>query len=936
MSNWSHMSLHRQIETSRRVFYERLFQANRRRGMRPVIARVMCHMVVGIFHVVTTLIKKCELGSRRGPVQHSARIVLTGTFFADNWIEAHVRPLANSNRCAHVWVIADHAFVPIEKVTYICAPKWLQRIIGRVPARSLMYVLVALWIRADIVGGFHLLCNGLLALLVARMCRARAMYFCVGGWAEFVQGGIHGGNQLFMRIGRGDLNLERALFRAIRQFDLVLTMGTGARSYFINRQIPCPVEVMPGGIDSRLYSSAEQMDKQYDLITVSRLVPVKRLDVFLEVVHLVSQTIPSVTAVIVGDGEELERLRERSKLLGLTDRVSFVGRQQNVPQWLNKARIFVLTSDSEGLSLALMEAMMAGLPAVVSDVGDLGDLVVDEVSGFRPIPGDVRTFALRIIELLSDTDRYRQFAVRARRAAEANSIEMMRNRWDHILARWAFVSVSPREHWIERIPVSYVPCRRHLWEWSRGVRRYPAARKLSAIPPTIWLGRRFRRNLYWVRKSTSWGRDELAVFQLAQLQRIVRRAFGQSPYYRQVYRQCGFEQGDMKSIEDLTALPTIDADTVRMHLLSMCTQQRHKPTVDVVSTGGSGGKLLRFFIDVDRSAMEYAHLIASWQRAGYQLGIPMAVLRGKTVSPSQSGLRHEYDPLLRHHYYSNFHMTDENMARYLEHIATIGECFLHVYPSSVAALARFISRSRMKAPPNIRGIIAESENVYPEERKSVEQVFGCRYFSCYGHTEKLVLAAECEHSTDYHVWPTYGYFELLDEQGRPVTTPGQRGEIVGTGFINTVMPFIRYRTGDYATYVGDHCEACGRQHTIIRDIRGHRIHEVLVAADGSPISWTALNMHDDTFARVRQFQFYQDTPGRAVLRVVPAPGFGDADQQRIRNSLGRKLDGRLTFTIQITDTIPLTPRGKTIYVDQRIPDIEGKESMGSQPQQGSM
>jgi phenylacetate-CoA ligase len=236
----------------------------------------------------------------------------------------------------------------------------------------------------------------------------------------------------------------------------------------------------------------------------------------------------------------------------------------------------------------------------------------------------------------------------------------------------------------------------------------------------------------------------------------------------------------------------------------------------------------------------------------------------------------------------------------------------------VAALARFCRRAGIRPPVNIRGIIAESEIVFPEQRKMVEEVFGCRYFSCYGHSEKLVLAAECEHSTDYHVWPTYGYFELLDDDGNPVTTPGERGEIVGTGFMNTVMPFIRYRTGDWATYVGDHCEACRREHIIIRDIRGHRIQEVLIAADGSEISWTALNMHDDTFVHVRQFQFVQERRGQAVLHIVPAGGFSAEDTGRIQRNLGRKLDGQLTFTTELVDAIPLSARGKTIYVDQRI------------------
>ncbi len=297
----------------------------------------------------------------------------------------------------------------------------------------------------------------------------------------------------------------------------------------------------------------------------------------------------------------------------------------------------------------------------------------------------------------------------------------------------------------------------------------------------------------------------------------------------------------------------------------------------------------------------------------------MAVFRGRVVEPDAAGLRHEYDPLFRHHYYSNFHMTDENMRRYIEHVSTIGPCVLHVYPSSIAALTRFLMRIGRPAPGNVRAILAESEIVYPEQRRLAEEVFGCRYFSGYGHTEKVVASAECEQSTDQHMFPTYGHFELLDTEGRPITTPGRTGEIAGTGFINTVVPFIRYRTGDYATYVSDRCGACGRAHVCVRDIAGHRTQEVLVAADGARISWTALNMHDDTFDRVRQVQFFQDTPGRAVLRVVAAAGFSEADRRRIQESLGRKFDNRLEFTLEVVDGIPLTGRGKVVYVDQRLP-----------------
>ncbi len=460
--------------------------------------------------------------------------------------------------------------------------------------------------------------------------------------------------------------------------------------------------------------------------------------------------------------------------------------------------------------------------------------------------------------------------------------------------------------------------RKNAWERAPKPMKAVAGVLLNLIPLQYVLGTRFRRTLQFLKNAQWWSADQAREYQLTNLKRICTLAYERTAYYRETFSGIGLNPGDIKTVEDFYRIPTIDRGTLRDNLERMCTVPAESSKVDYISTAGTSGAPLRFYIGSDRSQVEYAYLISSWQRTGFKLGMKMAVFRGRVVPENSKGLHHEYDPLLRHHFYSNFHMNDQDMGLYLDHVRTIGPCFLHVYPSSVANLARFLLRSGIEPPQNILGIIAESENVYPEQRQMVEEVFKRRYFSSYGHTEKLVAAAECEKSTNYHVWPTYGYFELLDDKGHPVTTPGQRGEIVGTGFINTVVPFIRYRTGDYATYLGDHCNECGRAHPIIADIRGHRVQENLIARDGSLIAWSAVNVHDDTFENVLQFQFYQETPGRALLRIVPAPGFGEKDRERIQQNLGRKFDNRLEFEICTCDAIPLSKSGKAIYVDQQI------------------
>ncbi len=447
--------------------------------------------------------------------------------------------------------------------------------------------------------------------------------------------------------------------------------------------------------------------------------------------------------------------------------------------------------------------------------------------------------------------------------------------------------------------------------------RAAAGAVLGLVPPARLLGGTFGRAFRFVQDAETWPAERSRAYQLEQLQALCTLAAG-TPFYENAFAASGFRPGDLKAPEDLAALPTIDRGTLSAHLEEMRTAAKDAPGVDLVSTGGTSGEPLRFYIGASRSATEYAYILSGWKRAGYTLGAPLAVFRGRVVAPDGQGLRHEYDPLLRHHFYSNFHMGPADMTAYLAHVATLGPCYLHVYPSSAFALARHIRHAGVPVPPNVKGILAESEIVYPEQRELVEATFGCRYLSGYGHTEKLAAAAECEKSSDYHVFPTYGYVELLDAAGQRITTVGQRGEIVATGFINRIVPFIRYRTGDFATYGGEGCSSCGREQTLLREIRGHRVQESLVAGDGSLVSWTALNMHDDTFFGLLRYQFYQEQPGRAVLRVVPAGAFSEADRRRILERLGAKLSGRVDFTVEPVEAIALSKAGKAIYVDQRI------------------
>jgi L-malate glycosyltransferase len=360
-------------------------------------------------------------------------VLLTGTFQAENWARAHLRPLAASSCCARIWVVSTYELRPLDKVEVIHPPRWLIGLAGAAVARLATFSWLAFRRRPHVVGGFHLLFNGMAAALVGRLVGARSLYFCVGGLAEIVGGGVTAENRLFDLLPGPDPVLERRLFSVVDAFDLVVTMGTRTVRRFRERGVGRAFAMMPGGFDVEEFRPT-RAPRVVDLVFVGRLAPIKRVDILLDAVAVVRQTFPDVRVEIVGDGPLRGTLEDQVRRLSLAVNVRFVGPQPDVREWLTRARVFVLTSDSEGLSLALVEAMLCGLPIVCSNVGDLPDLVEDGVNGYLVESRTPEAFARRIVALLADPERAAVFGRSARGAAERLEIRRMARAWDAILA----------------------------------------------------------------------------------------------------------------------------------------------------------------------------------------------------------------------------------------------------------------------------------------------------------------------------------------------------------------------------------------------------------------------------------------------------------------------------------------------------------------------
>jgi len=260
-------------------------------------------------------------------------------------------------------------------------------------------------------------------------------------------------------------------------------------------------------------------------------------------------------------------------------------------------------------------------------------------------------------------------------------------------------------------------------------------------------------------------------------------------------------------------------------------------------------------------------------------------------------------------------MRDETFPKYIEKIKDFRPDFIHTYPSVITVLARFMRENDVESFPTVKALLCASENLYSWQRELLEKVFQCRIYSFYGHTELVTLAGECEKSTDYHIFNEYGITELIKPDGTPANNEGAIGEIVGTGFNNYAMPFIRYKTGDLAGCSCKEC-SCGRHYRLIKRVEG-RLQEFIVAKDNHLISLQDMQI-SKIFDNVKQFQFYQDKKGEVVFNVIREDNYTQKDTKYIRKELHKRFGNDMKIEIRFVDHISRTKSGKYRFLEQKL------------------
>lgn len=331
------------------------------------------------------------------------------------------------------------------------------------------------------------------------------------------------------------------------------------------------------------------------------------------------------------------------------------------------------------------------------------------------------------------------------------------------------------------------------------------------------------------------------------------------------------------------------------------------------TTGGTTGVPLKLVRSPESVVAEQA-----CQDEGVrQLGLDprkarMAVLRGDDIKdPSDASPPYWIHAMGgKRLIFSSNHLSEHTAAHFIEALRAFRPDLLWVYPTTLEALCLLVQKTGAKL--HVPAVMSSSEVLSSDVWRFAERLLGCRVFDRYGQAERVA----CAHAfsvEEYRFVPGYAHVELIvDSQDESSVFY----EIVGTSLWNTAMPLVRYRTGDLIRLPRSYGEReiaeiiAGR-----RSFEGviGRVNDVLLDQAGSRVL-TGVNQIPRGVSNLMRLQVVQETASKVMLKVLPGPGFSDADAEQLLRNARLKIPESIVVEVELVNELLKTKSGKTPFV----------------------
>lgn len=422
---------------------------------------------------------------------------------------------------------------------------------------------------------------------------------------------------------------------------------------------------------------------------------------------------------------------------------------------------------------------------------------------------------------------------------------------------------------------------------------------------------------YWreLEKSQWLPQDQILSLQFDALQRLMRHAAVNCPYFSQTWRSLGLDPRELTSQADLARWPLIDRDVICQNRFEMRTTVSGTVLMKK-ATGGSSGVPLEFDLDSDSHERRHGAWHRGYSWAGAGPGTRQWHLWGQVGRPSRAKRLKDalYYRLYRRKMTNSYDTRKDSVARHLQALNDWRPHAIVAYTNPLYDFARGLEEQGLR-PWSPRSIVVGAEKLHDFQRELIERVFHAPVFETYGSREFMLIGCECEQHAGLHLTMEDLLVEIVDDEGQP-TPVGQEGNVVITDLTNYGMPFIRYQNGDRAIASSEPCP-CGRGLPLLKKVVGRTL-DILETPDGRHVPGEFFPHLIKDFPSIRRFQVIQDDRWSIRLLVVVNSEWNAEIRESLKEQIHDTVGYAVGLEIAVVDDIPLTPAGKRQVVVRRF------------------
>lgn len=337
-------------------------------------------------------------------------------------------------------------------------------------------------------------------------------------------------------------------------------------------------------------------------------------------------------------------------------------------------------------------------------------------------------------------------------------------------------------------------------------------RKLLYLLGVFFWNKNVFKHYSRLKKSEVLSKEELEMNQVLMMKKILKHAYTNSQFYRDLYDEHGFKIDSFKTLDDLCNIPFVEKKDLLANN-KLIQIEKGLGRLIYSETSGSTGESLVFKKTKDwdaatRSAMFRGYSwygVKPWSFGGYFWGFNFS-------SPFKTRLLDFLQNRIR-----LFKYDKNEVISFCKKMKSAD--YVEGYSSMIYETAKIINEKKIANDFQIKMVKGTSEKIFNHYQDEVKSAFGCKMISEYGSAESGIIAFECRHG-NMHVAMENVIVEEVDN------------EIVVTNLWSFSFPIIRYKLGDYIKLLDNDMCDCGMQHQIIKEVTG-RVGKMIMGKHGS-------------------------------------------------------------------------------------------------------